>query len=50
MISHGDFGIFVERPVSAALLLATAAFLLFPLFKLAYRSLRPKTTPPQPHT
>jgi putative tricarboxylic transport membrane protein len=49
MISHGDFGIFVERPVSAALLLATLAFLLFPLFKLAYRSLRPKTTPPQPH-
>ena len=49
MISHGDFGIFVERPVSAALLLATLAFLLLPLFKLAYRSLRPKATPPQPH-
>jgi putative tricarboxylic transport membrane protein len=50
MISHGDFGIFVERPVSLALLLATLAFLLLPLFKLAYRSLRPKATPPQPHT
>ncbi|HLB14031.1 MAG TPA: tripartite tricarboxylate transporter permease [Burkholderiales bacterium] len=48
MISHGDFGIFVERPVSLALLLATLAFLLFPLFKRAYRSLQPKTTPPQP--
>jgi putative tricarboxylic transport membrane protein len=50
MISHGDFGIFVERPVSLAFLLATLVFLLLPLFKLAYRSLRPKTTPPQPHT
>jgi TctA family transporter len=49
MISHGDFGIFVERPVSLALLLATLAFLLLPLFKLAYRSLRPKAAPPQPH-
>jgi putative tricarboxylic transport membrane protein len=49
MISHGDFGIFVERPVSLALLLATLAFLLLPLFKVAYRSLRPKATPPQPH-
>jgi putative tricarboxylic transport membrane protein len=46
MISHGDFGIFVERPVSMALLVLTAAFLLYPLFKLAYRSLRPKTTTP----
>jgi hypothetical protein len=36
--------------VSLAFLLATLVFLLLPLFKLAYRSLRPKTTPPQPHT
>ena len=50
MISHGDFGIFVERPVSLALLLATLAFLLFPFIKLAWRSFQPKTTPPQAHT
>jgi putative tricarboxylic transport membrane protein len=49
MISHGDFGIFVDRPVSLALLLATLAFLLYPLVKLARRSLQPKTTPPQAH-
>jgi putative tricarboxylic transport membrane protein len=42
MISHGDFGIFVDRPVSLGLLLITVVFLLFPLFKLAYRSLRRK--------
>jgi putative tricarboxylic transport membrane protein len=42
MISHGDFGIFVQRPVSFALLLATLAFLLFPLFKLARRAMRRK--------
>ena len=33
MISHGDFAIFVDRPVSLVLLLATAGFLLFPLVK-----------------
>jgi putative tricarboxylic transport membrane protein len=37
MISHGDFAIFVNRPVSAALLVATAAFLLFPLAKLLWK-------------
>jgi TctA family transporter len=42
MISHGDFGIFVDRPVSLGLLLVTAVFLIFPLLKLAYRSLRRK--------
>jgi len=42
MISHGDFGIFVERPVSLVLLLATVLFLLLPLFKPALRSLRRK--------
>jgi putative tricarboxylic transport membrane protein len=42
MISHGDFGIFVDRPVSLGLLVITVVFLLFPLFKLAYRSLRRK--------
>jgi putative tricarboxylic transport membrane protein len=42
MISHGDFGIFVDRPVSLGLLLVTLVFLIFPLLKLAYRSLRGK--------
>jgi putative tricarboxylic transport membrane protein len=37
MISHGDFGIFVDRPVSLAFLLATLAFLVWPLVKLARR-------------
>jgi putative tricarboxylic transport membrane protein len=40
MISHGDFGIFITRPVSLALLLATLAFLFFPLIKLAWRAAR----------
>ena len=48
MISHGDFGIFVDRPVSLALLLATAVFLVFPLVKRAVRSLHRKTPPPPP--
>jgi putative tricarboxylic transport membrane protein len=42
MISHGDFAIFVDRPVSLGLLAATVLFLFFPLFKLAYRALRAK--------
>jgi TctA family transporter len=33
MISHGDFAIFVERPVSLALLLLTLVFLALPLVK-----------------
>jgi putative tricarboxylic transport membrane protein len=44
MISHGDFGIFVERPVSLALLLATLGFLLFPLYKFVRRA-RHRTQP-----
>jgi len=43
MISHGDFGIFVERPVSLVLLLLTLGFLVLPLAKRAWRALRPKT-------
>jgi putative tricarboxylic transport membrane protein len=31
MISHGDFGIFLSRPVSLAFLLATLLFLVMPL-------------------
>jgi TctA family transporter len=46
MISHGDFGIFIGRPVSLALLLATALFLLLPLFKLARNSFKPKLPAP----
>jgi putative tricarboxylic transport membrane protein len=38
MISHGGFGIFVERPVSLVFLLATLGFLLLPLFRYAVRS------------
>jgi putative tricarboxylic transport membrane protein len=37
MISHGNFGIFIERPISATLLAATALALLFPLLKLLRR-------------
>jgi putative tricarboxylic transport membrane protein len=32
MISHGDFGIFISRPISMGLLLATLLFLLIPVF------------------
>jgi putative tricarboxylic transport membrane protein len=41
MISHGDFGIFIERPVSLTLLLLTLGFLVFPLLKRAWELLRP---------
>jgi putative tricarboxylic transport membrane protein len=40
MISQGDFGIFVTRPVSCGLLLATVGFLLLPVFKTAWLRLR----------
>jgi putative tricarboxylic transport membrane protein len=39
MISHGTFGIFVERPVSVVFLLATLGFLLLPLLRYGVRSL-----------
>jgi putative tricarboxylic transport membrane protein len=39
MISHGDFAIFMDRPVSLVFLLATLGFLLLPLLKRAGRSL-----------
>jgi TctA family transporter len=42
MISHGGFAIFVERPISLALLVATAGFLLFPLSRLVWLRLRRK--------
>ena len=34
MISHGDFGIFIGRPVSLIFLLATTLFLVVPAFRL----------------
>jgi len=37
MISHGDFGIFFNRPVSLALLVLTLGFLIFPLAARAWR-------------
>ncbi len=40
MISHGDFGIFIDRPVSSIFLLATLLFLLLPVFKLFVRQLK----------
>jgi putative tricarboxylic transport membrane protein len=40
MISHGDFGIFVDRPVSMVFLLATMIFLLIPVLRILIKSLR----------
>jgi putative tricarboxylic transport membrane protein len=34
MISHGDFGIFINRLVSMIFLLATVIFLLIPVFRI----------------
>ena len=45
MISRGDFGIFIERPVSATLLAASVLALLWPLAKL----LRRKKAEASPH-
>ena len=33
MLSHGDFGVFVERPFSLAFLVVTLLFLLVPAFR-----------------
>jgi len=40
MISHGDFGVFINRPISMAFLLATVIFLLFPVFKALFKKIR----------
>jgi putative tricarboxylic transport membrane protein len=37
MISHGDFGVFVNRPVSMVFLLATIIFLLLPIFRIFFK-------------
>jgi len=40
MISHGDFGIFINRPVSMVFLLATAIFLVIPLIRMVLKKQR----------
>jgi putative tricarboxylic transport membrane protein len=37
MISHGDFGIFTNRPVSMVFLLATVIFLVIPLIRVIFK-------------
>ena len=39
MLSHGNFGVFVERPFSLAFLLATFLFLCLPAFRVRIRRL-----------
>jgi putative tricarboxylic transport membrane protein len=39
MISHGDFGVFTNRPISMVFLLATLIFLLIPVFRILAKSL-----------
>jgi putative tricarboxylic transport membrane protein len=40
MISHGDFGIFLNRTVSMVFLLATLAFLLFPISRFLFKKIK----------
>jgi putative tricarboxylic transport membrane protein len=40
MISHGDFGVFTNRPISMVFLLATVIFLLIPVFRVLVKSSR----------
>jgi putative tricarboxylic transport membrane protein len=37
MISHGDFGVFINRPISMGFLLATVIFLIGPLIWLMFK-------------
>src|SRR3972149_3313865 len=37
MISHGDFGIFINRPISMVFLLVTVIFLAFPAIRLMFK-------------
>jgi putative tricarboxylic transport membrane protein len=37
MISHGDFGIFINRSVSMVFLLATGIFLAIPLIRMIFK-------------
>ncbi|MBN1105184.1 MAG: tripartite tricarboxylate transporter permease [Deltaproteobacteria bacterium] len=38
MISHGDFEVFIQRPISMGFLVATVLFLLLPLFRIFWKS------------
>jgi len=40
MISHGDFGIFINRSVSMVFLFATIIFLLVPVLRILIKSLK----------
>jgi putative tricarboxylic transport membrane protein len=40
MISHGDFGVFFNRPISVAFLLATLVFLLIPICRIIFKSMK----------
>ncbi len=40
MISHGDFGIFFDRPISLVFLLAMILFLVVPMIRLLFRKLK----------
>ena len=40
MISRGDFGVFIHRPVSMIFLLATVIFLIIPVFRFLFRKLK----------
>jgi putative tricarboxylic transport membrane protein len=40
MISHGDFGVFINRPISMVFLLATVIFLVIPIFKALLKKIR----------
>jgi len=37
MISHGDFGFFINRPISMVFLLATVLFLIIPLIRMTFK-------------
>jgi putative tricarboxylic transport membrane protein len=40
MISHGDFGIFIQRPISMIFLLGILVFLSFPAVRILFKKLR----------
>ena len=40
MISHGNFGIFIDRPVSVTFLLATGLFLIVPIIRILFKNLK----------
>jgi putative tricarboxylic transport membrane protein len=40
IISHGDFSVFLTRPISLTFIIATLFFLLFPVLRLIFKRLR----------